>query len=305
MKYIYYFGGVLLILLLPFLAITGFDIVGFDSGGGITSDPAGEGSTFGDEEAIVIDGAGGDGGITISEKISLDPTEFNIELITNTNTRRTITVTNLEFNTKTLSINQENLDNMIILGEESLSLGIRESKNFDVIFVALNDTGIFTGKISIGDEEIPVSLNIRSKLLLFDSNIIVLNANYLVRIGGNLKTRITLIPLGDEERLDVTLNYVIKDFEGNVYFTKSETLLVEKKVDLRRDFDLGTLGLGKYIIGLELVYPNGIATSSAQFEIVDKLIISLGNIVYYILVSILINLILIVTLLINRIYQSK
>ena len=57
-----------------------------------------------------------------------------------------------------------------------------------------------------------------SNPLWFDSNIVVLNRNYQVSQGNLLKTRVELIPMGEKSRLDVTLNYVIKDTSGKVVF---------------------------------------------------------------------------------------
>lgn len=297
-----------MIFLLPFLAITGFDTLVIDSGGdedvGVSGGGFSGGGIFGDQEEVG-EGIDSGGGAGLEEDFSLNPTEFNINLIINTNVRKTISITNLKYSPITLSIEQIGLDNMMILSEESITLGSRASKNFDVIFVALEDTGVFTGKIKVGDKEILVILNVKSKLLLFDSNIVILNKNYLVKQGDKLRTEVTLIPLGDKERLDVTLNYVIKDFNDKVFLTKSETLLIEDKKTFGLNFDTGLLPLGDYVIALELIYPNGVATSSASFKIVERTPLFLGDIVYYIVVSILINLILIVTLLISRVYQSE
>ncbi|MBI2043293.1 hypothetical protein HYT25_02810 [Candidatus Pacearchaeota archaeon] len=305
---------ILLILLDSFFGyfvLTGLDIISVTSGGeaGITasSDPFFEGNIPGDlpvteEEAAPSGGAGGGGIIVPSVEVS--PTEFNIELAVNTNIEKTITVKNLKSTVNNVNIRQSNLDNMIIISESLLTLNPGETKSFNVVFVALNRTGIFTGKILIGNKEIPVSINVRTKLLLFDSNIVVLNKNYIVGQGRKLKTEVTLIPLGDENRLDVALNYVIQDYNGKIYLTKSETLLVDKRIDFRRDFDTGILPLGQYIVGLELVYPNGVATSSAHFEVVER-VISLGYLVYYLIIAILINMILIVVLFIDRFYKQR
>ena len=306
---------ILLILLDSFFGyfvLTGLDIISVTSGGEeeitVSSDPFSEGNIPGDlpvsaEESAVVSGGGG-GGLVIPS-VNVTPSEFNIELAVNTNIEKTIAVKNLKNTVNIVNVRQSNLDNMIILGETSLTLNPGETKSFNVIFVALNKTGIYTGKIIVGNREIPVSLNVRTKLLLFDSNIVVLNDNYLVKRGKELQTQVTLIPLGDENRLDVTLNYVIKDYDGKIYLTRSETLLVEERIDFRRDFDTGILPLGQYIVGLELVYPNGVATSSAHFEVVEKLAFSLGTIIYYLIVAILINIILIVALLISRVYKEN
>lgn len=76
--------------------------------------------------------------------------------------------------------------------------------------------------------------------------------------------------MGDAERMDVTLNYAIKDYTGKIYLTKSETLLVDKKINLDRNFETGMLPVGDYIISLELIYQGGVAPSSAHFIVTKK-----------------------------------
>ncbi len=244
---------------------------------------------------------GGGGAVTPSANLKVEPTEFNINLAVNTNTERTISVTNLETTTQTIFISQTNLDNRVILGETNLTIEPEETETFNVIFVATNETGIFTGKILVGGYEVLVSLNVQTELLLFDSNIVVLNPNYQVEQGGDLETLVTLIPFGEDPRLDVTLNFVIKDYANNNYLTKSETLLVTEQINLRRDFSTGKLPLGDYIIGLELIYPNGVAPSSAYFEVVERIPTSIfGRLVLFLIILILIILIIIIIIYIKR-----
>ena len=251
---------------------------------------------------------GGDGEtiITPISNIIIDPTVLNINLAVNTNVERIITVRNAGDSSKGLIISQEGLEGKIILGTTSLDLEPGETKSFKVIFVALDETGIFTGTLIIDGKTIPVSLNVRSKLLLFDTNIIVLNDDFLVPQGDRLKTQVTLVPLGDKERLDVTLYYVIKDYKGKTYLTSSETLLIEDKIDFNRNFGTGALPLGQYIIGLELVYPNGIAPSSAHFEVVERKPRTIfGKIVFFLIILILIVLIILIILWIKREREKK
>ncbi|GAI99825.1 unnamed protein product, partial [marine sediment metagenome] len=117
-------------------------------------------------------------------------------------------VTNLRTSSTTISISQQNLDQHVILETDSLTLAGGETKDLKVVFVALSQTGIFTGKIIVGGKVVSVSINVRTKLLLFDSNIVVLNKDYKVPQGDKLRTQVTLIPMGEKERIDVTLNYI-------------------------------------------------------------------------------------------------
>jgi len=245
-------------------------------------------------------GTGGGGGVT-SVPLTVVPRQFNIKLAINTNQKETISVTNDGTSTRTVSISQRDLGGKVILGETSLTLAPEETKTFDVTFVAPDEPGIFTGKILVGGVEVLVVLNIKTKLLLFDSNIVVLNQDYRVSQGGVLKTKVGLLPLGDQERLDVTLNYVIKDYSGKIYLTQSETLLVEERTEFTRNFATGLLPLGEYIVGLELVYPGGLAPSSAHFQILERTPEdTFALIVFILILGIMVVAISIVTLLIIR-----
>ena len=253
-------------------------------------------------ESVTPPGGGGEEGALIT----VSPIIFNINLAVNTNVDRAITIKNVGSETTTISISQQELDQNVILQTTELTLNPGETKEITVTFVGTSKTGIYTGRIIVGGIVISVSLNVRSKLLLFDSNIIVLNKDYLVEQGDKLKTQVTLIPLGEKERMDVTLNYVIKDYQGKTYLTKTETLLIEEKIDFNRNFGTGALPLGTYIIGLELVYCNGVAPSSAHFEVVEKTPISLfGKIVFFLIILIIIILILLIIFLIKRERDKK
>jgi len=92
--------------------------------------------------------------------------------------------------------------------------------------------------------------------------------------GDNLRTRICLVPKDDGEKFDVTLNYSIKDYMGNIYLIKKETFLVEEQMSFEEDFDTEHLPLGDYIVGLELTYSEEIVTSSAHFKVIKPEILA-------------------------------
>lgn len=246
-------------------------------------------------------GGGGGGGVITIYNIAIVPTQFNINLKVNTNVKETITVTNLEASPITIGVSQFNLTNMILFENTSLSIPAKQKVEVDVVFVAPEEPGIYTGRIIIGGRTVLVTLNVKTELLLFDSNIVVLNENYEVRQGEQLKTLITLIPMGDPTRLDVTLDFKIKDYTNKIYLTRSETLLVEDRVQLKRNFDTGRLPIGDYVVGLELIYPNGVSPSSAHFVVTEKPVSAvLGKIVLFLIALILLIAIMIIIILIIR-----
>lgn len=248
--------------------------------------------------------APGGGNVTIVKEIVIVPREINLKMSVNTIKKEIIKITNNGNITKKLSISQTNLTGKILISNDSLTIAPGETKNLEVIFVA-SEIGIFKGEIIIGEEKVLVNLDIREKIILFDSNIMVLNRDYKVSQGGKLKTKVTLIPMGDKERLDVQLNYVIKDYNEKIYFTYSETLLAEDKVEIYRDFGTADIPLGKYIIGLELIYPGGKALSSAHFEIVKTTAESFLGLVMFTLIIAMIIVSIIIVILSIRIKRRK
>ncbi|MBM3228335.1 hypothetical protein FJZ20_00380 [Candidatus Pacearchaeota archaeon] len=254
----------------------------------------------------VADTTPGEGEITPPINILVEPTTFNINMLTSTNVERTISITNIGTSVATVSISQQNLDNLVIFSQTSLTIAVGEKVELNVIFVAPSQPDTYTGKILIDGVEILVALNVKTERLLFDSNIVVLNPNYKVTQGDQLRTMVNIIPMGDPARLDVTLHFTIKDYGNKIYLTKSETLLVEKQMDFKRNFDTGALPASKYVIALELVYPGGVAPSSAHFEVVEKPPISIiGKIIIFLIILILIILIIIIILLIIKKLKEK
>lgn len=257
-------------------------------------------------------------GECISEEylLRIDPQEIRRSMLINTNIEDSIGITNLDRESVTLSIYSFGFDPDLIVSfwneEEnkwmdsfSMNFPSKELYELRVRFSAPGDVGFYNGSIAVGARRVSVYLNVQEKLLLFDSNIIVLNEDYRVPQGEKLRTSVTLIPLGDKERMDVTLNYVIKDYDGKVYLTRSETVLVEDQVNFKRNFDTGILPYGSYIIALELIYPNGVAPSSAHFEVVEgRESTFFGRIVFFLINLILIILILIFLLTVWRIIKQ-
>jgi len=259
-------------------------------------------------------GGGGGGGGAGAEVagIVITPTSINLTLSFNNQTnmsQRTtqkIYIKNNGNSEVTLSVSQTGLGSVAILSVSSITVSPGETTELQIDFISPLEEQDLSGTIIIDGKIIPVYLHVTANPLWFDSNIVVLNDNYQVSRGGTLNTRVELVPMGEESRLDVTLNYVIKDTSGKIYLTKSETVLVEDRTSFDRDFGTGMLPVGSYIIGLEVVYPGGIAPSSAHFEVVKMNAGNLiGTILFFIILGILILAIFIVIVLIRRKRKEK
>ncbi len=249
--------------------------------------------------------------------LTIDPTEIKRDMLVSSNIEETIGIINRDAKTKiNFSVSSTDFDpNFIVLFWDvkqrqwvrsfTLSMDGGEIYSLRTRLSSPAESGIYNGLIRIDGRTVNVSINVQDKLLLFDSNIIVLNDNYLVPRGDNLRTSVTLIPLGDKERMDVTLNYIIKDYNGKAYLTRSETVLIENQITFKRNFDTGVLPLGQYIVALELIYPNGVAPSSAHFEVTTaRQNTFFGKVVFFIINLILIILILIIILIAMKIIKD-
>ncbi|GAH64433.1 unnamed protein product, partial [marine sediment metagenome] len=164
-------------------ASLGYNCDSWDDGCGGTVDcgPCGSGYTCTAGICVADVTPNGNGVAPPVANIALNPTEFNIDMEINTNVKRVIKVTNLGTSTITIGVSQSNLDNKVILGNTSLTISAGQTVELDVIFVAPEEPGIYTGKIIIGGKVVLVTLNVKTRLLLFDSNIVVLNEDYKVK----------------------------------------------------------------------------------------------------------------------------
>jgi len=262
-------------------------------------------------------GGGSDGGLVASSLI-VDPNSINLTLSFNDQTKMSqratqkIYITNNGTTDLTLSVSQTGLDNVIFFENTPIIVSPGQTQTLPIDFVAPLEQKDIIGSIKITNsntgayKEIPVFLHITSNPLWFDSNIVVLNKDYKISQGSLLKTKVELVPMGEKSRLDVTLNYVIKDMNGKIYLTKSETILVEQRINFERNFDTGMLPLGKYVIYLDLIYPGGVAPSSAHFDIIKKSASDIFGIILFILViGILFIAIFIIFLLIRKKKKKK
>jgi heme exporter protein D len=111
--------------------------------------------------------------------------------------------------------------------------------------------------------------------------------------GDVLRAQVNLLEVGVvDKKVDVVANYFIKDFEGEVFMKGSETFFVLAEKDYVKEFDVRDLPEGKYVLGLEVEYPNAFASASSQFAVqgkyVDNIYVKLALIVSTLVIIVLI-----------------
>ena len=227
---------------------------------------------------------GGGGGFAVAEDyLSIDVTDLEVPIVVNTVKTRIILLTNSGDSFMNIKIQLRGLDKIMYLEEISFILAPGEKKGIELKFVGPEKPGIYTGKVLINGQEIYVSVNVNTKELLFDAGIMIPEEYKSINEGDKLVSQVTLIPMGENPRVDVTLSYIIKDFEGRTFFTESETILIDSQKTFKKEFATQNLPAGNYVLGLELVYSNGVATSTSHFKIMKKEKFIVSNYLYVVL----------------------
>ena len=225
---------------------------------------------------------GGGGGITktvtVESNIVISESILGVPIVVNTIKTRSFEITNRGNKKEKIKISiSDDLKEIVSIDESSFDLDIGNRKEISIRIIAPESPGIYTGKIFVNGQEVLVNINVNTKELLFDVGIVIPQQLKSIRAGDKLESEITLIPMGEKPRLDVTLNYYIKDFNGRTFLTESETLLVEGQKTFKKEFRTQNLIDGDYILGMELIYPSGVAVSTSHFEIKRTEIPAIGD----------------------------
>lgn len=216
---------------------------------------------------------GGGAGAMIEQELPLivSPDSLEVVSIKGEETTRTLKITNIGDSPLLLSVSKTGEIADILEVSDSLSLEKGETKNL-VVKINSPEKGLLSGKIILETDlifEIPVIINVKSSNFLFDVGISLPEKMRTISPGEILTPEISLLQVGPQEKVDVFVTYVIKDFEGNVYFEDSETFYVLGEKSYTKEIPTEGFDYGKYFVGMEVVYPGAFATSSAQFKIVS------------------------------------
>lgn len=248
-----------------------FSVSTSSPGGG--TDGGGGGGGSGGGGGGGASGGGGGGIVPTPRNFKVSPTELNIILFSGRKETYEIEIENLEDRNVTFNIDISGISQYISLGETKVVVGGNGKLKIPLV-VSAPESGIYAGRIIISSgitkKEVFVILNVRSSDALFDVSLTISNAYKIFGLGQNLKTFISLLQVGEAEQVDVTVTYLIKDFEGVVLFTETETFSVYKSKSFVKEFPSSTLPSGEYIAGIDVQYPEGFATSSSHFSVVER-----------------------------------
>ncbi|MBI3334051.1 right-handed parallel beta-helix repeat-containing protein [Candidatus Pacearchaeota archaeon] len=218
-------------------------------------------------------GGGGAGGasasIPVTPEVEILQPELSISGIVGQETTREITLRNTGSTPARLTIEIIGLEG-ILATDPVIILAPGEERTLE-LRVNVLEKGLQTGIVVFSSgtyrEEVPIVLNARTDNFLFDAAVTLSDVQRVIAPGAKLVSQFNLLQVGPQEKVDVYITYIIKDFAGNMYLEESETFYVLGAKDYLKEFPTHNLPEGKYILGMELAYPGAFATSSVQFEI--------------------------------------
>ena len=255
-------------------------------------------------------GGGGGGGAILGSAIdfSISPEDLNIVLVSGEIAEEEIVVTNTGRSALNINISVSGVENIVALNADHLNINPGESES---VIVSINapESGIFAGKVVFQSGNIRkdafLTINVRSSDALFDVSLTVPDSDRYIRPGENLRSFISLLQVGDPDEVDVTVNYIIKNFDGETLLTESETFRVFRTKSYVKEFLTADLSLGDYVAGIEVIYPGGFATSSAHFTVSDQIFLTTKEMIIMIISILFLLVILVIIISILRYKKSK
>ncbi|MBX4212283.1 hypothetical protein KW787_02405 [Candidatus Pacearchaeota archaeon] len=218
------------------------------------------------------------GGSSKSSEFSLDKDVLNVKIKQGETKRESIKVTNTGGESQHFTVNSQLLDKFVILSDESFSLAPGESKTIYADFFASDHENgdIHAGRIVVQGKEaksVNVILEVQEKIALFDikSDLAHSTLSHSIFSNQKLNANIKMTNIGDaDKRVDVVLEYFIKDFSGNEINLEEETLGVYGNLEITRSFSIpSNLKEGDYLFSVRLTYSGSTATSANRFSIVQ------------------------------------
>ena len=130
-------------------------------------------------------------------------------------------------------------------------------------------------------------MEVKERKPLFDLRVDI--SNKKITPGDNLKFDILAINQGDLRGFDILLHYSIKDFQGNLYDVKEESIKIDTELDLKRTLTVpSNLSLGKYILYSKISYQNVTATGIDTFELMSKEALHKYKTIQFIIITLII-----------------
>ena len=229
-------------------------------------------------------GGGGGGGIfgflfPKATSFSLDATEIKISAIPGEVITKNIRITNKLNQSLSISLSQENLDYFLIIKENQINLGPRESKDISLDFVVRERTSpdMYLGKLILTDDnnhektELLTVIEVQSQGALLDVNAEIQPEYLMVSPNNDVLAKISLLNIkNDGQKRDILVEYSIRNENGESILEDKETVSIETQTSWIKRFKIpsGT-AYGKYVLYVKTTTQEGkVASATDTFDVV-------------------------------------
>jgi hypothetical protein len=163
-------------------------------------------------------------------------------------TKKTLKISNNGYNNLTITINLINLEDFLIffggVSEYKFDLSVGETKSIQLNFFTSEEqkSGIFPGKLIVtGDgigKLITIVIEVESEKPLFDIDVEIPQKYKEVQPGEEVLAQLTIYNIKRMGRVDVYVEYGLKDINGNIIVSEHETIAVEMQVSILKSLDI-------------------------------------------------------------------
>lgn len=237
---------------------------------------------FSSEETPIVNiptSTGGGGGSSEDPDYSfnISTSTIGVSIKTGTIITKEIIITNPSNNNQNFNIEIQGLENLVFVRPSEFSLGPKESRIIFLDFIAREDqpTELYLGKLIFKSEsktkEVLIAVDVESQQELFDVDIHIPKDYLEIFPGKDLVAEIELLSMGDSDKIDVEIEYFIKDLSGNIINYHKDTRAVVTKLNFIETFHLlENIKPGRYILYVKVNYSGNVASASQWFSIIEE-----------------------------------
>ena len=224
-------------------------------------------------------GGGGGGALPITEEpaevsaIDVSPGRIKASLKPGERQGASIRIRNLL--QEPVSVNLDSsMNEYIFIFDTSFTLGPGQARTVQLLLDIDKDVvpNAYVGEITvIGGptvKQIPVIIEVESEESLFDVNVEVLEKYKEVLPGEDVFAQIQVFNLKEGGRIDIDVEYTIRDVQGMITLGERETLAIDTQVEFVRDIRLPRdIAPGAYVFAVKIVRAGTTSVSTDVFEV--------------------------------------
>ena len=223
------------------------------------------------------EGTAGGGGTVVQEIIKLDKNRISITLKQGETKSEEIVITNIGTSIREVNLTVLDVEDFMKLSEENFYLDAGESKTIIIDFIAGQDTtpNLYQGKLIVSSgsiqKEVLIAIDVESIEPLFDVTLVIPKAFLQVVPGGDVIANIRLFGVQQIGKVDVDLEYLITDSDGNLIVSDTETIEVDKEVNFVKSLHIPIeTEKGDYLFYVRATYEGEVASASEWFKVRPK-----------------------------------